>query len=91
MEACAAQGVDVMMEKPMATTVKQAHAIETAVKKSGIQLIVNYETSWYPATQAAYVLVHDDHQIGISCARWFSTMATAGPWKSVARPIFSRG
>ncbi len=63
-EACAAQGVDVMMEKPMATTVKQARAIEAAVKKSGVQLIVNYETSWYPATQAAYTLVHDDHQIG---------------------------
>ncbi|HXC98956.1 MAG TPA: Gfo/Idh/MocA family oxidoreductase [Verrucomicrobiae bacterium] len=63
-EACAAQGVDVMMEKPMATTVKQARAIEAAVKKSGIQLIVNYETSWYPATQAAYTMVHDDHQIG---------------------------
>ena len=63
-EDCAAQGVDVMMEKPMATTVKQARAIEAAVKKSGIQLIVNYETSWYPATQAAYTMVHDDHQIG---------------------------
>jgi predicted dehydrogenase len=63
-QACAAQGVDVMMEKPMATTVKQARAIEAAVKKSGIQLIVNYETSWYPATQAAYALVHDEHQIG---------------------------
>jgi predicted dehydrogenase len=63
-EACAAHGVDVMMEKPMATTMKQARAIEAAVKKSGIQLIVNYETTWYPATQAAYTMVHDEHQIG---------------------------
>ncbi len=63
-EACAAQGVDVMMEKPLATTVKQAHAIEAAVKKSGIELVVNYETTWYPATPAAYKLVHEEKQIG---------------------------
>ena len=63
-EICAAHGVDVMMEKPMATNLKQARAIEAAVKKSGIQLIVNYETTWYPGNQAAYTLVHDEHQIG---------------------------
>jgi predicted dehydrogenase len=62
--ACAEQGVDVMMEKPMATTMKQARKIEAAVKKSGIQLVVNYETTWYPAGQAAYSMIHDDHQIG---------------------------
>lgn len=43
---------------------KQARAIEAAVKKSGIQLIVNYETTWYPGNQAAYTMVHDEHQIG---------------------------
>lgn len=63
-EICAAHGVDVMMEKPLATNLKQARAIEAAVKKSGIQLIVNYETSWYPGNQAAYTMVHDEHQIG---------------------------
>jgi len=61
---CAAHGVNVMMEKPLATNMKQARAIETAVKKSDIQLIVNYETSWYPGNQAAYKMVHDEHQIG---------------------------
>lgn len=61
---CAAHGVDVMMEKPLATNMKQARAIADAVKKSGIQLIVNYETSWYPGNQAAYKMVHDEHQIG---------------------------
>lgn len=63
-EACAAHGVDVMMEKPLATNMKQARAIEAAVKRSGIQLVVNYETSWYPGNQAAYVMVHDQHKIG---------------------------
>jgi predicted dehydrogenase len=63
-EFCAAHGVDVMMEKPLATNMKQARAIEAAVKKSGIQLIVNYETSWYAGNQEAYTIVHDQHQIG---------------------------
>ncbi len=63
-EFCAAHGVDVMMEKPLATNMKQARAIAAAVKKSGIQLIVNYETSWYPGNQAAFKLVHDEHEIG---------------------------
>jgi predicted dehydrogenase len=63
-KTCAAHDADVMMEKPLATNLKQARAIEAAVKKSGIQLIVNYETSWYPGNQAAYTMVHDEHQIG---------------------------
>ena len=62
--ACAAHGVDVMMEKPLATNLKQAQAIAAAADWSGIQVIVNYETSWYPGNQVAYTLVHDEHQIG---------------------------
>lgn len=63
-ETCAAYHVDVMMEKPMAVNLKAAKAIAAAVKKSGIQLVVNYETTWYPGNQAVYVMVHDRHQIG---------------------------
>jgi predicted dehydrogenase len=63
-ETCAAHGVDVMMEKPLATNMKQAKAIKAAAEKSGIQVFVNYETSWYPGNTAAYTMVHDEHQIG---------------------------
>jgi predicted dehydrogenase len=63
-ETCAAHGVDVMMEKPLATNMKQARAIKAAAKKSGIQVIVNYETTWYSGNQAAYAMIHDGHQIG---------------------------
>ncbi len=63
-EACAKQGVDVMMEKPLAANLKQARAIAAAAQKSGIQVFVNYETSWYPGNHAAFALVHDEHQIG---------------------------
>jgi predicted dehydrogenase len=63
-EACAAHGVDVMMEKPLAVNMKAARAIAAAAKKGHIQVIVNYETTWYPGNKAAYVMVHDQHQIG---------------------------
>jgi predicted dehydrogenase len=63
-ETCAAHGVNVMMEKPLATNLKQARAIQAAAKAGGIQVFVNYETSWYPGNIAAYAMAHDEHQIG---------------------------
>ncbi len=63
-DICAAHKVDVMMEKPLAANLKQAREIAAAAQKSGIQIVVNYETTWYPGTQAAYAMVHDDHKIG---------------------------
>jgi predicted dehydrogenase len=63
-QLCAARKIDVMMEKPLAVNLEQARAIETAARRSGIQVIVNYETTWYPANQAAYALVHDQKALG---------------------------
>ncbi len=63
-EMCAPRGIHVMMEKPMAVNLEHARAIEAAAKKGGIQIIVNYETTWYPGNQAAYAMVHDQHAIG---------------------------
>lgn len=63
-EACAARGVHVMMEKPLAVSLEHARAIQAAAVKGGIQVIVNYETTWYPANQAAYDLVHQENAIG---------------------------
>lgn len=46
-EACAAQKVHVMMEKPLAVSMEHAAAIKRAAARSGIHVIVNYETTWY--------------------------------------------
>jgi hypothetical protein len=51
-EACAARKLTVMMEKPMAVSNEHAKRIQAAVKRSGIGLVVNYETSWYPSKGA---------------------------------------
>jgi predicted dehydrogenase len=63
-EECAPLGIDVMMEKPLAVSLKQGRAMAAAAQKGGIQLIVNYETTWYPANQAAYALVDGQNAIG---------------------------
>ena len=63
-EACAAKGVHVMMEKPLAVSMEHARAIEAAARKGGIQVVVNYETTWYPANHAAYALIREQNGIG---------------------------
>ena len=57
-ELCAQYHVAVMMEKPLATTLAGARAIERAAHEGQIQVLVNYETSWYPNNHALFDLVH---------------------------------
>jgi glucose-fructose oxidoreductase len=74
-ETCARQRVSVMMEKPLAASVDQGEAIARAAQEGKIQVLVNYETSWYRSNHAAFevahsgaigeirkVVVHDGHQ-----------------------------
>lgn len=63
-EKCAARGITVMMEKPLAVNMEHARAMQAAAKKGNIQVLVNYETTWYPSNTEAYSLVHDQHAIG---------------------------
>ena len=58
-EICARHGVHVMMEKPLAVSLEDALAIEKAAHAGKIQVLVNYETSWYRSNHAAYDLVHE--------------------------------
>ena len=58
-EICAGHGVPVMMEKPLAVSLDDALAIEKAAHEGKIQVLVNYETSWYRSNHAAYDLVHE--------------------------------
>jgi scyllo-inositol 2-dehydrogenase (NADP+) len=59
-EACARHGVPVMMEKPLAVSMEDARAIEAAAERAKIQVLVNYETTWYRSNRAAYDLVHEN-------------------------------
>lgn len=63
-EACAPRGIHVMVEKPLATTVAAAEKMRSLALKHKIQLLTNYETSWYPTTQKTYALVNDSAFVG---------------------------
>jgi glucose-fructose oxidoreductase len=47
----------VMMEKPLATSAADAHAIADVATKANMPIIVNYWTLWEPNRKAAYDLV----------------------------------
>ena len=74
-ELCAKYAIPVMMEKPLAVSYDDAQAIAKAAHAANIQVLVNYETSWYASNRAAYelvrsgaigeirkVVVHDGHE-----------------------------
>jgi predicted dehydrogenase len=63
-ERCATEGVDVMMEKPLAVNMEHALAMEAAAKRGNIQVFVNYETTWYASNHEAYQRVHERNEIG---------------------------
>src|SRR5690242_5001639 len=52
--ACAKRHITVMMEKPLAVSVEHARAIKDAADRGGIQVIVNYETTWYASHAAIW-------------------------------------
>jgi len=58
-EICARHGVHVIMEKPLAVSLDDALAIEKAAHGGKIQVLVNYETSWYRSNHASYDLLHE--------------------------------
>jgi predicted dehydrogenase len=63
-EMCAPLGIDVMMEKPFAVSMDDARAMAAAARAGGIQVVVNYETTWYPSNKSAYDFVHSGTGIG---------------------------
>jgi predicted dehydrogenase len=61
---CAAHGVHVMMEKPLAVSMAHARAMQQAARTHAIRVLVNYETTWYPSHELAYTLARRQEAIG---------------------------
>lgn len=62
-QACAPRKINVIFEKPLASTHKDAVAIQSLAKKSGIRVMVNYQMAWWP-TQYAGKAVADSGDLG---------------------------
>ena len=63
-QQCAPKGIHVMVEKPLAVSLNHAKQMEALAKKHNIQLLTNYETTWYGSMEALYKSVHDKKAIG---------------------------
>ena len=68
-------GIHIMVEKPLAVSLKHARKMNELAKKHKVHLLTNYETSWYASNHKAYelvnegrvgelrkIVVHDGHQ-----------------------------
>ena len=90
-EACAPRGIHVMVEKPLATNVKDARKMAALARKYGILLLTNYETTWYASNHQVKrdveagalgpvyrIEVYDGHQgpIEIGCSKKFTDWLT---------------
>src|SRR3984893_13673704 len=63
-EAAARRHIHVMMEKPLAVNMEPARAIQHAANAGNIQVIVNYETTWYRSHGAMWNLFKVQHAAG---------------------------
>ena len=74
-EVAARHGISSMVEKPLSTTLDDAIAIRAAAREHHVQVLVNYETTWYSSNHEALeevrqgrlgeirkVVVHDGHE-----------------------------
>src|SRR5258705_1309705 len=74
-EAAARHGISSMVEKPLATTLEDAIAIRAIARAQHVQVLVNYETTWYASNREVFVeagngklgeirkvVVHDGHE-----------------------------
>ena len=63
-QQCAPKGIHVMVEKPLAVSLNHAKQMEALAKKHNIQLLTNYETTWYGSMEALYNQVHNQKAVG---------------------------
>jgi predicted dehydrogenase len=74
-EAAARHGISSMVEKPLSTTLDDAVAIRSIALEHHVQVLVNYETTWYASNRELFteiaqgklgdirkVVVHDGHE-----------------------------
>lgn len=63
-ETAAPYHISVMVEKPLAVSVKHAERMIQLAKQYNIHLLTNYETTWYASNQELYQKIKKEQSIG---------------------------
>lgn len=63
-EVCAPRGIHVMVEKPLATNLKDAKRMADLAKINNIFLLTNYETTWYSSHRKALEILKTNPNVG---------------------------
>ncbi len=63
-EAAASRRIHVMMEKPLAVSNADAERIRRAADRGGVQVFVNYETTWYPSHGEIWAIMKEQKAAG---------------------------
>ena len=69
-EACAMAGVNVCVEKPMASSLSHALRMVRACQSAGTKMVINWPATWSPGIRKAKELI-DQGVLLIDLARWF--------------------
>ncbi len=74
-EAATPLGISVMVEKPLAITVKQAERMAALAAQYKVHVLTNYETTWYLSNQELYKEVKE-------ASYWRFTQNNRARWPS---------
>jgi UDP-N-acetylglucosamine 3-dehydrogenase len=67
--ACIARGVHVLVEKPIASTIEEGHAIVAAARRAGVTLMVGHVERFNPAVQAIKDALRGEDILSIAITR----------------------
>jgi predicted dehydrogenase len=67
--ACAERGIHIMVEKPIATNVAEAHAIVAAARRAGVTLMVGHVERFNPAVQVIKDAIRGEDILSIAITR----------------------
>ncbi len=76
--AAAAAGKQILQEKPMALTVDDALVVETAVRESGVTMILGFKFRWAPAVLAAKAAV--PHPVALTAHTMYDASEPVSGW-----------
>jgi len=66
---CAARGIHVMVEKPIASTVEESQAIVAAARRAGVTLMIGHVERFNPAVQSIKRAIKDQDILSIAITR----------------------